>query len=67
MRHALMIAAVALLASTSAGLARTGHVSHPGQVSPGYAETQTETVPNQGNWLAIENYLDPCHCDGGAP
>ncbi len=67
MRRALMIAAVALLASTSTGLARTGLVSHPRQVSPGYAATPTETVPDRGNWRAIENYLDPCHCDGGAP
>ena len=67
MRYALIIAAVALLASTSAGLAKTRHVSHPKQVSPGYATTQTQPAPDQASWRAMQHYLDPCHCDGGGP
>lgn len=64
MRYTLLIAAAAVLASTSVGLARTAH--HPlRHVPAGYAATPT--VPTSRSWLELEHDLDPCHCDGGAP
>jgi hypothetical protein len=66
MRYALLIAAAAMLASTSAGFAKSTH-HHPRQVPPGYGETQSETGQGSRSWLELEHELDPCHCDGGAP
>jgi hypothetical protein len=66
MRYTLLIAAVAMLASTSVGLARTQH-HHVRQVPPGYGSTQYAPVQDTRSWLEIEHDLDPCHCDGGAP
>jgi hypothetical protein len=64
MRYVVLLAAVAMLASTGAGLARTKH--HVRHVVPGYG-AQLGSVPDQRSWLAIEHELDPCHCDFGGP
>jgi hypothetical protein len=66
MRYALLIAAAAVLASTSAGFAKSEH-HRAHHAPPGYGEMQSETVPAQRSWLELEHELDPCHCDAGGP
>ena len=63
MRYTVLIAALAILASTGVGLAKTDH-HHRRHIRPGYGAAQLPVAPAPRSWLEIEHELDPCHCPG---
>jgi hypothetical protein len=66
MRYIMLMAATAVLASTSIATAKTRHYP-PQPVQPGYSSTLPAGVPAGLSFEEQRRYFDPCHCDGGAP
>jgi len=64
MRYIFLVAAVAMLGSTSVGLAKADH-HHRRHMRPAHGATRLGDAPAARSWLEIEHELDPCHCPGG--